>query len=91
MASEATPKRLFITGVSSGFGRALTETALAAGHTVIGTVRNGADAERIEALGELSVRTRRSSMSQTIRRCSRPWSASATLPSRRRKLYGRQP
>lgn len=33
------PKTLFITGVSSGFGRALSETALAAGHTVIGTVR----------------------------------------------------
>ena len=34
------PKTLFITGVSSGFGRALSETALAAGHTVIGTVRS---------------------------------------------------
>lgn len=29
----------FITGVSSGFGRALAEAALAKGHTVIGTVR----------------------------------------------------
>lgn len=29
-----------ITGVSSGFGRALAETALQAGHSVIGTVRN---------------------------------------------------
>jgi NAD(P)-dependent dehydrogenase (short-subunit alcohol dehydrogenase family) len=52
MPSEAKSKRLFITGVSSGFGLALTETALAAGHTVIGTVRNGTDADRIEALGE---------------------------------------
>jgi len=34
------PKTFFITGVSSGFGLALAETALAAGHTVIGTVRN---------------------------------------------------
>lgn len=34
------PKAFFITGVSSGFGRALAEAALAAGHTVIGTVRN---------------------------------------------------
>ena len=34
------PKTLFITGVSSGFGRALSAAALAAGHTVIGTVRS---------------------------------------------------
>ncbi|WP_343731514.1 oxidoreductase [Duganella sp.] len=34
------PRTFFITGVSSGFGRALSEAALAAGHTVIGTVRN---------------------------------------------------
>jgi NAD(P)-dependent dehydrogenase (short-subunit alcohol dehydrogenase family) len=33
-------KTFFITGVSSGFGRALAKAALAAGHTVIGTVRN---------------------------------------------------
>jgi NAD(P)-dependent dehydrogenase (short-subunit alcohol dehydrogenase family) len=33
-------KTFFITGVSSGFGRALAQAALAAGHTVIGTVRN---------------------------------------------------
>src|ERR1700679_614849 len=52
MPSEANTKRLFITGVSSGFGHALTETALAAGHTVVGTVRNRADADRIEAFGE---------------------------------------
>jgi len=33
------PKTLLITGVSSGFGRALAEEALAAGHRVVGTVR----------------------------------------------------
>lgn len=33
------PKTLLITGVSSGFGRALAEEALAAGHRVAGTVR----------------------------------------------------
>jgi NAD(P)-dependent dehydrogenase (short-subunit alcohol dehydrogenase family) len=33
------PKIFFITGVSSGFGLALADAALAAGHTVIGTVR----------------------------------------------------
>ncbi|RLU07888.1 short-chain dehydrogenase/reductase [Pseudomonas prosekii] len=33
-------KTLFITGVSSGFGRALANEALAAGHRVIGTVRS---------------------------------------------------
>lgn len=35
-----------ITGVSSGFGRAFAEAALAAGHTVLGTVRT--EAARIE-------------------------------------------
>ena len=33
------PKTFFITGVSSGFGKALTEGALAAGHRVVGTLR----------------------------------------------------
>ncbi|SCC30707.1 hypothetical protein GA0061070_101645 [Kosakonia oryziphila] len=33
-------KIVFITGVSSGFGRALAQEALAAGYRVIGTVRN---------------------------------------------------
>ena len=33
-------KTLFITGVSSGFGRAFAQAALAAGHRVVGTVRN---------------------------------------------------
>lgn len=36
----ASNKILLITGVSSGFGRALASEALAAGHTVVGTVRN---------------------------------------------------
>ncbi|WP_346830145.1 oxidoreductase [Pseudomonas abietaniphila] len=35
----STTKTLFITGVSSGFGKALATQALAAGHTVIGTLR----------------------------------------------------
>jgi NAD(P)-dependent dehydrogenase (short-subunit alcohol dehydrogenase family) len=38
-------KILLITGVSSGFGRALAEAALAEGHEVVGTVR-GAEAKR---------------------------------------------
>jgi NAD(P)-dependent dehydrogenase (short-subunit alcohol dehydrogenase family) len=33
-------KTLFITGVSTGFGKALAQQALAAGHKVIGTLRN---------------------------------------------------
>ena len=33
-------KTFFITGVSSGFGRALSEAALAAGHCVVGTLRD---------------------------------------------------
>jgi NAD(P)-dependent dehydrogenase (short-subunit alcohol dehydrogenase family) len=41
---------LFITGVSSGLGRAFATEALAAGHTVVGTVRSRADADAFEAL-----------------------------------------
>ncbi len=52
MPANATPRLLFITGVSSGFGRALTEAAIEAGHTVIGTVRNEADAHSIQTLGD---------------------------------------
>lgn len=37
-----TKHTFFITGVSSGFGQALAERALAAGHTVVGTLRNEA-------------------------------------------------
>ena len=36
----STAKILLITGVSSGFGRALAQEALAAGHRVVGTVRS---------------------------------------------------
>jgi NAD(P)-dependent dehydrogenase (short-subunit alcohol dehydrogenase family) len=44
------PKTLFITGVSSGFGNALAQEALAAGHRVIGTVRNEAALQAFQAL-----------------------------------------
>ncbi|WP_236059737.1 oxidoreductase [Actinacidiphila acididurans] len=43
-------KTFLITGVSSGLGRAFAVGALAAGHTVVGTVRGQADAEAFEAL-----------------------------------------
>lgn len=43
-------KTFFITGVSSGFGQALAREALAAGHRVIGTVRNDEARNRFEAL-----------------------------------------
>ncbi len=35
-----TPKTFFITGVSSGFGRAIAAAALQAGHRVVGTLRD---------------------------------------------------
>ncbi|MCU1072961.1 oxidoreductase [Stenotrophomonas maltophilia] len=41
---------LLITGVSSGFGRALAQQALLAGHRVVGTVRNETDGQVLEAL-----------------------------------------
>ncbi|MBK1820682.1 oxidoreductase [Burkholderia orbicola] len=41
---------MLITGVSSGFGRALAQEALAAGHTVVGTVRGAEAARDFEAL-----------------------------------------
>ncbi|WP_175824324.1 oxidoreductase [Burkholderia sp. BCC0419] len=41
---------MLITGVSSGFGRALAQEALAAGHTVAGTVRSAQAARDFEAL-----------------------------------------
>ncbi|WP_244851707.1 oxidoreductase [Caballeronia sp. SL2Y3] len=41
---------LLITGVSSGFGRALAQEALAAGHRVIGTVRSEQAKQDFEAL-----------------------------------------
>ncbi|MFC0398603.1 oxidoreductase [Paraburkholderia rhizosphaerae] len=39
MIRTNTSRTFFITGVSSGFGRALAEAALAAGHRVVGTLR----------------------------------------------------
>lgn len=44
-------KTLLITGVSSGFGRALAQAALAAGHRVVGTVRSRQAQQAFEALG----------------------------------------
>ena len=43
-------KTLLITGVSSGFGRALAEEALAAGHRVVGTVRSDQASHAFEAI-----------------------------------------
>jgi NAD(P)-dependent dehydrogenase (short-subunit alcohol dehydrogenase family) len=43
-------KTLLITGASSGFGRALAEQALAAGHEVVGTVRNEQARAELEQL-----------------------------------------
>jgi NAD(P)-dependent dehydrogenase (short-subunit alcohol dehydrogenase family) len=48
--SEADTRNFFITGVSSGLGRAFAEAALAAGHTVVGTVRKAADADAFNAI-----------------------------------------
>jgi NAD(P)-dependent dehydrogenase (short-subunit alcohol dehydrogenase family) len=45
-----TKKILFITGVSSGLGRALAEEALAAGHRVIGTLRAEAACAEFDAI-----------------------------------------
>ncbi|MEW5562874.1 oxidoreductase [Enterobacter asburiae] len=45
-----TAKLFFITGVSSGLGRALAEEALKAGHRVVGTVRNERARTEFEAL-----------------------------------------
>ncbi|HEY0279315.1 MAG TPA: oxidoreductase [Solirubrobacterales bacterium] len=44
----------FITGASSGFGRALAEAAVADGNQVVGTVRRAEDAEALEGLGDLA-------------------------------------
>jgi NAD(P)-dependent dehydrogenase (short-subunit alcohol dehydrogenase family) len=45
-------KTFLITGVSTGFGRALAEAALREGHTVAGTVRRQSDKENFERLGK---------------------------------------
>jgi NAD(P)-dependent dehydrogenase (short-subunit alcohol dehydrogenase family) len=46
----ASSKILLITGVSSGFGRALAQEALADGHTVVGTVRSAQAKRDFESL-----------------------------------------
>ncbi|WP_454690635.1 oxidoreductase [Achromobacter aloeverae] len=46
----STDKTLLITGVSSGLGRALAQQALAAGHRVVGTVRDERARTAFEAL-----------------------------------------
>lgn len=46
----AVSKTLLISGVSSGFGRALAEQALAEGHRVVGTVRTAEAKRAFEAL-----------------------------------------
>ncbi len=46
----ASGKTLLITGVSSGFGRALAQEALAAGHKVVGTVRSARAKHDFESL-----------------------------------------
>jgi NAD(P)-dependent dehydrogenase (short-subunit alcohol dehydrogenase family) len=50
--TSTTPKTIFITGVSSGFGHSLAVEALAVGHRVIGTVRNAAAATTFTGLHE---------------------------------------
>lgn len=45
-----TAKKILITGVSSGLGRAFATAALEAGHTVVGTVRKDTDATAFTAL-----------------------------------------
>jgi NAD(P)-dependent dehydrogenase (short-subunit alcohol dehydrogenase family) len=45
-------KLILITGVSSGFGRALSEAAIAQGDIVVGTVRKEADKAEFEKLGK---------------------------------------
>ena len=42
MASNKQSRTWLITGVSSGFGRTMTEQLLEAGETVVGTVRSTA-------------------------------------------------
>jgi len=48
-------KLILVTGVSTGFGRAISEAAIAAGHTVVGTVRKDSDAEDFTALGPTAI------------------------------------
>ncbi len=48
--SDTTTKTFFITGVSTGFGRALAEAAVAEGHKVVGTLRNEQARAEFDAL-----------------------------------------
>ncbi|WP_112384270.1 oxidoreductase [Sphingomonas carotinifaciens] len=48
--TTSSPKTFFVTGVSSGLGRAFAQGALDAGHHVIGTVRQPEDAAAFAAL-----------------------------------------
>jgi NAD(P)-dependent dehydrogenase (short-subunit alcohol dehydrogenase family) len=45
----------FITGVSTGLGRAIARAALEAGHTVVGTVRSAEAVASFEALGDKAI------------------------------------
>ncbi|MFM0725163.1 oxidoreductase [Paraburkholderia strydomiana] len=53
-AMSSTTRTMLITGVSSGFGRALAEEALAAGYRVVGTVRSEQAKQSFEALNATS-------------------------------------
>lgn len=50
----ASRKTLLITGVSSGFGRALAQEALAVGHRVVGTVRSVSAQRDVDAMGVIT-------------------------------------
>lgn len=50
--TNAAQKLIMITGVSTGFGKAFAAAALAAGHRVVGTVRNEEARMAFEASGE---------------------------------------
>ncbi|MET3515118.1 NAD(P)-dependent dehydrogenase (short-subunit alcohol dehydrogenase family) [Pseudacidovorax sp. 1753] len=50
MHTTSSSRNFFITGVSSGFGQALAQAALAEGHRVIGTVRNAQAASDFERM-----------------------------------------
>jgi NAD(P)-dependent dehydrogenase (short-subunit alcohol dehydrogenase family) len=52
----ASSKTLLITGVSSGFGRALAQEALAGGHKVVGTVRSEQAKRDFESLSSSAAR-----------------------------------
>ena len=49
--TSSTPRSWFITGISSGLGRAIAKAALDHGDVVIGTARQQADIDAFEALG----------------------------------------